>query len=285
MKTRKNNFTKEIISVLGQDNGETAEILKQVEEVRKEKANSLYSDLIYTLAHLHFSENQARLHWEKVLQHKQEMSRKLGRNVGIRVALLDYFINLQQKIENPKIIEIDIFEKTMLSAVTDGLTGLYNHRFFQDRLEEETERASRYGASLSLLMIDVDDFKVYNDSNGHIAGDVLLVDISKIIMQAVRKVDVVSRYGGEEFTVILPSTKKKGAMTIAGRICQKIAAGHFPNQAVMPAKKVTVSIGVASFPEDGSSKMDLLDCADKLLYQAKSLGKNQAYGTCKEEKI
>jgi len=285
MKSRRNNFTKEVISVLGQDNGETAEIMKQVEEVRREKGNSLYSDLIYTLAHLHFSENQARQHWEKVLQHKQEMSRKLGRNVGIRVALLDYFINLQQKIENPKIIEIDLFEKTMLSAVTDGLTGLYNHRFFQDRLDEETERAKRYGMFLSLLMIDVDDFKIYNDANGHIAGDVLLVELSKILLRAVRKVDAVSRYGGEEFTVILPSTKKKGALTIAGRICQKVAAGYFPNQTVMPSKKVTVSIGVASFPDDGDNKIELLDCADKLLYQAKAMGKNQAYGICKEEPV
>jgi diguanylate cyclase (GGDEF)-like protein len=272
-----------VISVLGQDNGETAEILKQVEDVRREKANSLYSDLIYTLTHLHFGETQAKHHWEKILQHKQEMSGILGRNVGIRVALLDYFINLQQKIDNPKIIEIDLFEKTMLSAVTDGLTGLYNHRYFQDRLDEEVERARRYGMPLSLLMVDVDDFKVYNDANGHIAGDVLLVEISKILLKAVRKVDAVARYGGEEFSVILPSTKKKGALTIAWRICQKVAAAHFPNQIVMPQKNVTVSIGVATFPEDAGEKVMLLDCADKLLYQAKALGKNQAFGISKEE--
>jgi len=283
MKSKKSQFTKEVISALGQDYGETAEIIKQVEEIRKEKASSLYSDLIFTLANLHFSENQAKQHWEKVLQHKQDMSKKLARNVGIRVALLDYFTNLQQKIENPKIIEIDLFEKTMLSAVTDGLTGLYNHRYFQDRLEEEIERTKRYGASLSLLMIDVDDFKVYNDANGHIAGDILLVELSKIMLQAFRKVDAVSRYGGEEFAIILPSTKKKGAMTIAGRICQRVASSHFPNQKVMPEGKITLSIGVVTFPEDGLDKMNLIDRADKLLYKAKKMGKNQAYGNYQEE--
>jgi len=277
MKNKKSSFTKEMIAILGKDYGESSEIMSQVEELLKEKAQSLYSDLIYTLTHLHFTETQARQHWEKILKHKQQMMQKLGRNVGVRVALMDYFTNLHQKIDNPKIIELDVFEKTLLSAITDGLTGLYNHRYFQDRLEEEIERSQRYGQPTGLLMIDLDDFKRYNDANGHIAGDVLLAEISKILRKTVRKVDVVARYGGEEFAVILPATKRKGAMIIASRLCQKVASSHFPNMDVMPRKMVTISVGLAVHPEDAKDKDRLTDMADKALYHAKKAGKNQVY--------
>ncbi|HBE72646.1 MAG TPA: GGDEF domain-containing protein [candidate division Zixibacteria bacterium] len=277
MKNQKSSFTKEMIAILGKDYGESTEIMSQVEDLLKEKAHSLYSDLIYTLTHLHFSEAQARQHWEKILKHKQQMGQKLGRNVGVRVALMDYFTNLHHKIENPKIIELDVFEKTLLSAITDGLTGLYNHRYFQDRLEEELERSQRYGQPTALMLIDLDDFKRYNDANGHIAGDVLLADISKILRKTVRKVDVVARYGGEEFAVILPATKKKGALIIANRLCQKTAASRFPNQEIMPRKAMTVSIGLAVYPDDAKDKAKLIDMADKALYHAKKAGKNQVY--------
>jgi diguanylate cyclase (GGDEF)-like protein len=280
MKTnpKRSGFTKEMISILGKDHGDSSEIMKQVEDLLREKATSLYSDLIYTLTHLRFSENQARSHWEKVLQHKLEMAKRLDRNVGVRVALLDYFTNTHNKIENPKIIELDVYEKAMLSAVTDGLTGLYNHRFFQDRLEEEVERCVRYAGTISLLMLDLDNFKMYNDTNGHIAGDVLLVEVSKLIRRTLRKVDTVARYGGEEFSVILPSTSKKGALIIARRIVARIADNHFANQIVMPGGRVTISCGVATFPEDAKEKAALVDMADKMLYKAKRNGKNQALG-------
>jgi diguanylate cyclase (GGDEF)-like protein len=278
MVPKKNGFTKEIIEVLGKDHGETEDVVRQLEAVFVDKTATLYSDLIYTLTHLHFSEAQARNHWENVLKHKLELASKLNRNVGIRVSLLDYFANLQQKLDNPKVIEMDLYEKTLLSAVTDGLTGLYNHRYFQDRFEEEVERALRYHHSLSLLLMDLDDFKIYNDSNGHIAGDLLLVELSKLLKKAVRKVDTAARYGGEEFAIILPSTKKKGALIIAGRICQRIADYRFPNQVVMPNGRVTASIGVASLGDDSDNHTGLLDKADKALYRAKANGKNQAAG-------
>lgn len=277
MKNKKPVFTKEMIAILGKDYGESSEIMAQVEELLREKAQTLYSDLLYTLTHLHFSEPQARQHWDRILKHKQLMAQKLGRNVGVRVALMDYFTNLHQKIDNPKIIELDVFEKTLLSAITDGLTGLYNHRYFQDRLEEEVERSQRYGQSTSLLMIDLDDFKKYNDANGHIAGDVLLADVAKLIRKTVRKVDVVARYGGEEFAVILPATKRKGAVIIANRLCQKVASTKFPNQDTLPRKFLSLSIGLATYPEDAKDKARLIDLADKALYQAKKAGKNQVH--------
>jgi len=268
-------FPKVVIDALAEDNGHSEEAIRLIEGLRREREATLYSDLIYTLTHLHFKEHEARHQWEEILKHKVAMSQDLRRNVGVRVALLDYFTNLHQKIDNPKIIELDLYEQTLLSSVTDGLTGLYNHRFFHDRLEEETERARRYKTPLSVVLYDIDDFKVYNDTNGHIAGDVLLVEAAKLIRKAVRRSDIPSRYGGDEMGIILPHTDKSGAFIISNRIREQTFAHHFPNQDILPLGQVSVSGGVATFPLDAGDKTALIENADRALYQSKQSGKNR----------
>jgi len=268
-------FPKVVIDALAEDNGHNEEAIQLVAAMRKERESTLYSDLIYTLTHLHFKEHEAQHHWEEILRHKVAMSEDLKRNVGVRVAILDYFTNMHQKIDNPKIIELDLYEQTLLSAVTDGLTGLYNHRYFHDRLEEETERARRYKTPLSVVLYDIDDFKVYNDTNGHIAGDVLLVEASKLIRRTVRRSDIASRYGGDELAIILPHTDKAGAFIIADRIRERVAQHHFPNQDILPLGQVSFSGGVSTFPGDAADKTSLIESADHALYQSKQAGKNR----------
>lgn len=268
-------FPKNVIDALAEDNGHSEEVMHLVETLRKEREATLYSDLIYTLTHLHFKEHEARTHWEEILKHKVAMSKDLKRNVGVRVAILDYFTNMHQKIDNPKIIELDAYEQTLLLAVTDGLTGLYNHRYFQDRLEEETERARRYAIPLSVVLYDIDDFKVYNDTNGHIAGDVLLLEASKLIRKTVRRSDIASRYGGDELGIILPHTDAAGAFIIADRIRERVNAHHFPNPQILPLGQVSMSGGVATYPMDAADKATLVECADHALYQSKQSGKNR----------
>ncbi|MBE0476419.1 MAG: GGDEF domain-containing protein [Coriobacteriia bacterium] len=167
-----------------------------------------------------------------------------------------------------------LYKLTKRMSVTDELTGLYNYRYLQQRLDEEVERARRYEKSLSLLMLDVDDFKRYNDTHGHIAGDRALSALGRVVHSCVREVDVVARYGGEEFSVLLPETDEPGAYVAAEKVREAIGRYRFIEADSDPTH-LTVSIGVASMPGHASDKEGLLQQADEALYQAKSFGKNR----------
>ena len=158
-------------------------------------------------------------------------------------------------------------------ATLDGLTGIKNHRAFQERLEEETARAGRYGSPLSLLMLDVDHFKQYNDSFGHPAGDDVLKKVARLMGECSRDTDVVARYGGEEFAAILPQTDPAGAAVIAERIRHAIANAPWPSRAV------TASLGVATLTP-AQTGGDLIAAADKALYQSKTSGRNRVSAFC-----
>lgn len=160
-------------------------------------------------------------------------------------------------------------------STTDGLTGLYNHREFQKRLGDEINRASRYNAPLSLLMLDIDNFKKFNDTYGHPSGDVVLRSIGSLILREIRSSDFAARYGGEEMAVVLPETDASQAFLFACRLRENIEL--LPMTVVGDETvHVTVSIGVASFPEDASDRKGLIEAADQALYFAKSKGRNKA---------
>ena len=165
-------------------------------------------------------------------------------------------------------------EELIKLSTIDGLTGLYNHREFQKRLEEEVNRAYRYGSTLSLLMMDIDNFKKFNDTYGHQAGDTVLKAIGTIILQEIRKSDFAARYGGEEISIILPETASAEAFAFSDRLREII---H--NLPITIREKevvyISVSIGIASFPEDAANRRDLIDAADKALYFAKDKGRNK----------
>ncbi|MBF0329121.1 MAG: diguanylate cyclase [Nitrospirae bacterium] len=168
-----------------------------------------------------------------------------------------------------------LFEETKILAITDGLTSLFNRRYFTERLNEEFERACRYKRELSLVMMDIDYFKKYNDTNGHPEGDKLLKDFSMIAKKIFRSSDIVSRYGGEEFVVILPETGKEMAFTIAERLRKEIESTEFAGGKTQPDGRVTISLGVTSVYEGLKSADDLVKNADNLLYRAKEKGRNR----------
>ncbi len=177
-------------------------------------------------------------------------------------------------IKNARLFEEVSREKDRLKeiAITDQLTTLYNHNFFYMRLDEEFERAMRYETPLSLIMMDIDDFKKINDEYGHRTGDAVLKEIGGIIKTTVRKIDFVARYGGEEFVVILPHTDLKGAAGEAERIRVVIEKHSFGD---VPGEAITVSLGVAAYPDRVKLNAgELVNAADKALYAAKQAGKN-----------
>ncbi len=158
----------------------------------------------------------------------------------------------------------------------DELTRLYNRRYFFERLEKEVERAKRYQRRLSLLMIDIDHFKNYNDTYGHLRGDEVLRQIAKVLEKNLRKVDVVARYGGEEFLVLLPETEKRSAIKVGEKLRKAVERYNFHSKMPELGKvRVTITVGVSSFPEDAEDAYELLDLADKAMYLGKAQGRNQ----------
>jgi diguanylate cyclase (GGDEF)-like protein len=204
---------------------------------------------------------------QKALAAVQESERRLEREVQARTAEL--------KAANAELEKL---------ALRDGLTGLYNHRFFQEALTQELARAARYGNPVSLIFFDVDHFKNYNDLCGHPAGDELLRGLGRLLVATEdvpefrfrgRVSDIAARYGGEEFVVILPMTDREGALVRAERIRELIARHPFPRREVQPAGHISVSVGVAAYPRDALDKMSLIQAADDAMLVAKRSGRNR----------
>ena len=162
-----------------------------------------------------------------------------------------------------------------LMSITDSLTGLPNRRYLEERLAEELNRSKRYDYPMSFLMIDIDDFKAYNDKNGHQAGDVALQMTAHCLKGALRAADVASRYGGEEFCILLPQTAVTEAGVIADRIRQRVSTTEFPHGKAQPLGQVTISVGVSTFTKNIDSPENIIAAADRALYQAKSMGKDR----------
>jgi diguanylate cyclase (GGDEF)-like protein len=156
-------------------------------------------------------------------------------------------------------------------SVTDGLTELNNHRYFQDQLQLEIKRMARTGEGLSMLIIDIDDFKKLNDSYGHSAGDEFLKQLARILKESLRDTDLLARYGGEEFVIITPGTELEGADILVEKLRMKVRETSFIVDDSMRPRRMTISLGVAPY---GRSRTELFTAADAALYRAKTAGKN-----------
>jgi diguanylate cyclase (GGDEF)-like protein len=162
-------------------------------------------------------------------------------------------------------------ERVRELAYRDGLTGVFNRRFFENRILEEVERARRYKTKLSVVMLDIDGFKPLNDEFGHLLGDEVLKQLSAVFVQHTRKSDVVCRFGGDEFAILLPETSSERASAVADKLRRIISVREFPG---VP-RPVTISTGIAEYPIHGETRDDLIRAADAALYTAKQAGRNQ----------
>jgi two-component system cell cycle response regulator len=192
----------------------------------------------------------------------------VGRELQARVKIL-----LEKKQQLDKLRSH--YELALNSAVVDWLTGLYNHGYFRKFLDLEIKKSLRQRYPVTLIMIDVDNFKAVNDAYGHPAGDVVLQELAKIVRKAVREVDLVARYGGDEFAVVLPYSDGHGALRVAHRIDEAIKTHGFSPKASAQKTQLTVSMGVAGYPEDAVHVDELIHSADQKLYMAKTKGKNR----------
>lgn len=243
---------------------------KAYSECSTEEKKYFYQELILLLTHLEFSESEAKNHWKNIVSRYHEIKDNMGRNINLRVALLDYFTTDYKLLKNPIIIEIFLYDIAAKRALIDEMTGLYNFRYLQSALKIEHRRSTRRKYNYSIAFIDLDNLKDINDNYGHLTGDDTIKEIAKLIKNTNRAEDVSCRYGGDEFVCILPETNKTEAIQCLKRILDTVknnfSSWKFP---------VSISAGVATYPDDGKTALQVLEYADKALYQAKIAGKNR----------
>lgn len=261
--------TAELVSAFSGDRALTKKEIHRLDDIKKKRGQFFYSDLLYAISHQHFPAEIAENLWTEIIQHKKQVSTLLERNIRIVVAALDYLSNVTYRMNSPTLVCETVIEEIVGLSLGDGLTGLFNHTYFYQQIDLEVRRSIRYETIVSLLLIDIDDFKTVNDKYGHQEGDRVLKVMAGSLLVEARDSDICCRYGGEEFAAILPCTDIYATSIIAERIREKMV------EQLPDGSEVTVSIGVASYGDNMRTSQDLVEEADAALYRAKKSGKNQ----------
>ncbi|WP_461209163.1 diguanylate cyclase [Desulfocurvus sp. DL9XJH121] len=235
----------------------------------------IFALAIAFLTHIRFPNDEARAHWAAILDNRRGLTRLAGRDLGLLVCVVDYFINVRPHLESPVTLEADTLAHCTRLMIVDDLTGLYNRRHFLPELKKEIERSRRLKRPLSLIMADLDHFKDFNDNYGHAAGDRALEHTGEVLRRCARLMDQAVRYGGEEFALILPHTSREDGVVVAERIRAAMARETVCDAAGRPLSRITMSLGLASFPDDGATPETLIEAADRALYRAKGQGRNR----------
>jgi diguanylate cyclase (GGDEF)-like protein len=269
----------ELVSAFAGDRDMTGAERAFIRTQRKERGDVFYSDLLYAVTHHYIAPDLAEELWDEVLSHKQLISKQLGRNVRIAVATLDYLSNITSELRTPTLISEDYISQIADLSMRDGMTGLFNHSSCYEILELEFRSRRRYGVGVSLLFLDIDDFKSANDRCGHQEGDRVLVELAKTLIEQSRDSDICCRIGGDEFVVILRMTNDPAeACDIGERIRAKAASIS------CAGRQITISVGVAVCDHGTNSPGALMERADRALYGAKHGGKNQVLLGVNEER-
>jgi diguanylate cyclase (GGDEF)-like protein len=264
-----------LLGMLAEPDPDRSDWIRRLRRVGRDEGFDSCAATIRFLVNLVRNEDEAEELLVRIMDHRAEISSALGRDPGIQVSSVDYLSNVETLLLNPKVVELSQFERTMMSASTDPLTGLYNRRYFSRALRREIARCRRHRLHFSLLLMDLDHFKQLNDEHGHLVGDEVLKKVAECLRSMIRDVDVACRYGGEEFAILLPETERLGAYIVADRLRERIA-GDFTNHPTGGKHTpVTISGGLAVFPTDGREISLLLERADEGLYEAKREGRNR----------
>jgi diguanylate cyclase (GGDEF)-like protein len=264
-----------LLAFLSEDHPDARRWMERLRKLRTEVEISAFAEVVRLLVNLVVSESEGERLLGRISEHRESMKRALQRDPGLRVAAVDYLSNVETRLTNPKIVEMSLFEKTLQSAVTDPLTGKFNRRHFHQNLEREIARSRRHGLVFSIVLLDLDDFKRVNDDHGHMVGDLVLKKAARVFTRSVRDVDVICRLGGDEFVVHLPETDRMGAFVVAERIRRRVAEEFAERPTGGKDIRLSLSGGIAVYPEDGRDRNGLLERADASLYEAKRTGRNR----------
>ena len=264
----------ELLAVLAEDAHNTQRLLARLDTITHESGVGACSALLLILTHLSFEEQEARAHWESILSHRQELSARLGREAGVRVSILDYFMNVNRHLVQPTLIDLEMLESPALDASLDNLTGLATATAFRSALQQELRRARRYSQKTALVVMDLDNFAAINDRFGRLVGDRLLREAAILLSNKIRDIDQASRPGEDELALLLPETDRNGALLVAERFRREFEGYFSRRESSGRAVHMTLCAGVACYPDDAKTPEALLEGAAQALYQAKASGKN-----------
>lgn len=234
--------------------------------------NVIHQAIFHIYAGLDLPGETAQRYWLEVLHHRKSMITLLGRNTSLLVSMCDYLISTKQHLMNPRLIEETSYAKVIMETTHDGLTNLFNRQYFNESFEHILSAANRYNTDVTLLFLDIDNFKEVNDTYGHSCGDLALQYLSDIIKEEKRDSDIAARFGGEEFVLLMPHTESINGFILAERIRKRVE-----NLSITECSEpfsFTISGGLASFPQNAKTPATLLNSADSALYLAKGAGKN-----------
>ena len=267
----------DLLAVLAEDAHNTDRLLSRLDGITRESGIGAHAALLLILTHLAFEENQAREHWQAVLDHRRELSRRLEREVHVRTALLDYFLNVNRRLVRPTLVDLEMYESGAADADRDPLTGLVSDRRFRTGVQKELRRARRYEGRTSIIVLDVDEFAALNVRCGRLVGDILLRELAILLTNNVRDIDLASRPGEDKMAVLLPETDRNGALLVAERFRLEVAEQFAKREVAGEPVGLTISAGVACYPDDATSALGLLESASQALYGAKAAGRNAVH--------
>ncbi len=263
-----------LLALLAEDSRNTRRIVARLDAIAEDEGETAHAALLRILTRLDFDESAARKHWEAIVDNHDELACRLERTVGVRVAVLDYFVNLNRSMIEPALIELDMLDAEPSTAAVDPLTGLAPAARFRKAVHDELKRARRYGHPSTVVLIDLDDFAEMNRSFGPPVGDRVLKDIARLLLNISRDIDLRARPGEDEFALLLPETGREGAWLLADRFRGEVERTVSRMRSDGRALSLTLSAGIATYPEDATTSDDLLARAATALYEAKASGKN-----------
>lgn len=255
--------------------------IRKVDALYSVQGSVVLQTVFKMLAGIEIPDASSEEHWQRALRHRQNLIHQLNRNVDITTALSDYLQTTTDFLQHPRLIEATQYENVVHETIHDKLTGMFNRPYFDEAYSQQVSLARRYQHDLTIIFLDIDNFKDINDTFGHMTGDEALKKIAAVIEQEKRDSDIAARYGGEEFVLLLTYTNSVSAFIFAERLRKKIESLDFSchDQLI----RLTVSGGIASYPFHSQDPQKLLHMADNAVYLAKGAGKNRI-AHFKEEK-
>lgn len=246
--------------------------IAELNQLIREQGAMACRSIFQTLASVDIPRDTAVQYWEKVLARRNMLQKTLDRDISLMTAMCDFLSSETSLLTSPRLVDVGTFERVIRESMYDGLTGLFNRLYFDEVFAHQVSQAKRYNTELSVLFLDVDDFKDINDSLGHIVGDITLKKIGNIIRSCKRDSDIAARFGGEEFVLLMPHTESINAFILADRIRQEVEREEFTAHG--KPFRLTISGGLASYPMNATDPAELLHLADSATYLAKGSGKN-----------